>query len=364
MSKRIDFTHAFKVSKQLIKQYNSNPVLGKDDKPMYCHSNVVHTFRYLVEMMSSSFNKYPKLYESGWFTTNNQAIGTYTDNTKRTIQTHLIILGLVGLIDKPRERWHGSSHGFEIALNERLYPAPVKAQNLPSLNHSKKIFPHKELETSNKLNNNYNVEKEFEQSNAKSSTAQTLKTLKSGNKRLSTGESSDAKSQQEKNSSSGLKRANFAPKPIEFFTKWIESLVTLCIIDLYTDARYMADSQLEIMRFYFYNQLKYCTNETEILKKREELSIRLFMVRGWLKKKPPFPQKKRFIPLPYIYFDSLSKSNFDRTSVWYEALQDQVKANEFFRKRRDQIIRKRDQFFFRYKKYNAAFLIPENYQYT
>jgi len=128
--------------------------------------------------------------------------------------------------------------------------------------------------------------------------------------------------------------------------EYVERLLKICVVDIYHKLPYLTPNQMEIIRYYFYQKLYDCTTLTQVTQLYGELTSRLFMVQGWLNKKP-----NRYIPLPHVYFDRDRKVNFDNTQAWLDATKDFNLAGEIFRKRRDQHIRKRDKFQFLYKAY-------------
>ncbi len=357
MKLNIDYSHAFTTAKAIILKYNQDPVLGKDDKPLICRPGVVHTFEYIVKMMSAYNNKYPKLFEDGYFPTNNEAIATYTGFKSRTIQTHLKILQVVGLIVKPPEKWHGSAHGYEIGLNPKLYKS--FAEISPVAPPVKKNFPHKELGTLNKLKDNYNVDnKVSDQTPQTSPTLRTIQKLnKSGNKGDKPKENFSLPVEQPakfKGDKRGAKKtpgkARTAPL-MSVLENYINILLRICVVDIYKNYSYLTENQIEIIRLYFYKKLCNCTSEKELLNKHLAFRIRLFMVKGWLNRKPG-----RYIPLPHVYFDSSRTVNFDNTEEWYDHLKDYNEQNQKFLKRRNSLIRKKEQFMYQFKKYDSALL--------
>lgn len=362
MKIKIDFSYTFSTAKDIILKYNQDPVIGKDDKPIIFRPNMELTFERLVKMMAAYNNKHPKLFEDGFFPTNNVAISTYTGFSIRTIQTHLKILQMAGLIVKPHEKWHGSGHGYEVALNPKLYrsyeeispvvPPPIK-----------KNLPHKELGTQNKLKDSYKVNKVSGQTPQTGPASRTLlKLIRSGNKgdkvaRTQTDFSlpvvvppAKFKGDKEGAASKTPGKARRAPS-MSLLKNYIDILLRICVVDIYQNYSYLSETQIEIIRYFFYQKLCTCVTETEILQKHLELRTRLFMVKGWAERKPG-----RYIPLPHVYFDSSRAVNFDNTAEWYDHLKDYNQHNEKFRKRRNHFIRKRDQFIYRFKKYDSAVL--------
>ncbi len=363
MVRRIDYTHCNRTSKELIKQYNTNPVIGKDNKSLICKPGTVHTFNQIVKMMSACFNKNPKLFEDGYFTTNNVAIATYTGYTSRTIQNHMHILVMVGLILKPSSRWHGSKKGYEIALNPILYPTPPKTSNNSSNSgsmvlDSRQNFPHKELETLTKVKDKRNVNKVADQPHKKGVALQIIEKIKrSGNK----GDKSRAGNfavnlvplnlnLNDKGDKPGRKikaeKTTALVPSMSVIREYIASLIKICMVDIYKNLDYLTQSQIEVIRVYFDQKFCECTTREQVRMLYGEFSTRLFMVKGWLEDDP-----KHFIPIPQVYFDRDRKFNFDNTRAWYEAMNDFNNGNEIFRKRRAQHIKKRDKFMFLYKAY-------------
>ena len=333
----IDYSGSFKLLMSLIDQYNMlYENAGKKIK-----SGMIRTAEILMKIYGVFLLKEKSGEKKESFRTSNAQLARMQNCSKRTIQRHLERLQLAKILIKRENK--GKKSGIELWINlnllmEKMSAHPVKGEKpersltastgkqSPSFkdekwqetieNIEKKVFGSDFHEKEQRTKCRHSEEEII--NNKINSTVKLLIPAQSTEETGYTGEKdrgpaeSVVQNQKEDLAAPGLSRISF----VEMFWNLSKKL-------LYGKT-YLSESQhqkaLELIA-----QLYAPVDKEKLQRVHEHYCKRIELVRRYVDRMP----EKRFVPLPYIYFDTKNPSGFVGTKKW---LQQQIESKREIRK--------------------------------